>query len=87
MEKHSIPQLEARIKELEEECKSLGDNSDLVELLKIIHRPAGWTTVAEFAFASAIVESLHGQAQTMLALRKTLLVASREVQTERTAAA
>jgi hypothetical protein len=86
MEKHSIPQLEARIKELEEACKLLGDNSDLVELLKVIHPPA-WTTPAEFAFANAIVESLHGQAQTMLALRKMLLSASREVKVERTAAA
>lgn len=85
MEKHSIPQLEARIKELEEVCTALGDNSDCVELLKIIHRP-GWTTPAEFTFANSIVESLLGQTRNALALRKTLLAGSREVHSERTAA-
>ena len=35
MEKHNIPQLEAKIRDLEAVCESVGDNSDLVELLKI----------------------------------------------------
>jgi hypothetical protein len=86
MEKHNLPQLEARIKELEGVCKSVGDNSDLVELLTILHRP-GWTTVAEFTFANSIVESLLAQTRNVLTLRKTLLEGSREVQAERTATA
>jgi hypothetical protein len=86
MAKHDISHLETKIKELQEACRSLGDNSDLDELLKIIHRP-GWTTPPEFAFATALVESLREQARNMLTLRKTLVSASREIQTDRTAAA
>jgi len=86
MEKHNIPQLEARIKELEGVCKSVGDNSELTELLTILHRP-GWTSVAEFAFASSIVDSLLTQTRSVVALRKALLAGSREVQAERTATA
>jgi len=82
MAKHNIPQLEVRIKELEEVCKSVGDNSDLIELLKVIHRP-GWTTPAEFTFATSIVDSLIGQARNLVALRKSLLAGSRDVELER----
>jgi hypothetical protein len=86
MEKHNIPQLESRIKELEEVCKSVGDNSDLVELLRLLHRP-GWTTPAEFTFASSIVDSMLGQARNLVALRKNLLAGSRDVELERSATA
>ena len=84
MEKHNIPQLEAKIKELRAVCESVGDDSDLVELLKILHRP-GWTTPAEFIYANSIVESLTSQARNVVALRKTPLAGSREVQCERSA--
>jgi hypothetical protein len=84
MEKHNIPQLEAKIRDLEAVCESVGDNSDLVELLKILHRP-GWTTPAEFIYANSIVDSLIAQARNVLALRNTLLIGSREVQGERSA--
>lgn len=86
MEKHNLPQLEARIRELEGVCKAVGDNSELTELLTILHRP-GWTSVAEFAFATSIVDSLLSQTRNVVALRKTLLAGSREVQAERSATA
>ncbi len=63
MEKHNIPQLEAKIKELRAVCESVGDDSDVVELLKILHRP-GWTTPAEFIYANSIVESLTTRQET-----------------------
>jgi len=47
MPKHDITHLEAKIKDLQGAFKSVGDDSDLIEMLKILHRP-GWTTPAEF---------------------------------------
>jgi hypothetical protein len=84
MEKHNISQREGKIRDLEAVCETVGDNSDLVELLKILHRP-GWTTPAEFIYANSIVDSLTAQARNVLALRNTLLAGSREVQGERSA--
>ncbi len=86
MEKqHNLPHLEAKLKELKEVCASLSDDSDLTEMLKIIHRP-GWTTVAEFSLVSATVESLVTHARSLLAQRKSLVASSREIETGRPAA-
>jgi hypothetical protein len=86
MPKHDITHLEAKIKDLQGAFKSVGDDSDLIEMLKILHRP-GWTTPAEFLYVDSIVESLQAQARNVLTLRKALLAGSREVQGERTASA
>jgi hypothetical protein len=86
MPKHDITHLEVKIKDLQVAFKSVGDDSDLIEMLKILHRP-GWTTPAEFLYVDSIVESLQEQARNVLTLRKALLASSREVQAERTASA
>ena len=86
MPKHDTTHLEAKIKDLPGAFKSVGDDSDLIEMLKLFHRP-GWTTPAEFLYVDSIVESLQEQARNVLTLRKALLAGSREVQVERTASA
>jgi hypothetical protein len=75
--------LESKIKELEEVCKSLGNNSESVELFTIIHRP-GWTTVAEVAFAASVIDSLIAQGRNMLGLRSALLAGARQVEAGKT---
>jgi hypothetical protein len=81
-----ITKLETKIKELEEVCSSVGDNSELVELLAIIRRP-GWTSVAEGAFANSVVESLVSQARNVRSLRSALLADAKQVGTGKTATA
>jgi hypothetical protein len=79
MAKHDIPRLEAKLKELKELCAKLSNDSDVNEMLQIIHRP-GYTTVAEFALVSSTVESLVEQSRNVLTQRHALLVGSKEVE-------
>lgn len=48
------------------------------EMLVIIHKP-GWTTPAEFALVSGIVDSIQGHVNNLTEMRKTLLSGSRAV--------
>jgi len=86
MEKHNVPHLEAKLKELQEVCTTLADGSDSAEMLKIIHRP-GWTTPADFFFVNSILDSLLAQARNLLALRKSLVTGAGQVETGRPATA
>ena len=86
MEKHDLPHLEKRIFELKDIFTIMADNSDLEELLKIIHRP-GWTTPAEFALVGSVVESLNTQARNVASLRTALVASSRQVGTQKATAA
>jgi hypothetical protein len=51
---------------------------DLKDLIPIIKQP-GWTTPAEFMFATTLVGSLQAQVDQLAATAKGLLQASREV--------
>ncbi len=86
MEKHDLPHLERRLFELKDIFTKMSDNSDLDELLKIIHRP-GWTTPAEFALVISAVESLNAQARNVASLRTALVSSSRQVGTQKATAA
>jgi hypothetical protein len=74
----AIVTLQAKITNLAGQLKHFANPSDLEELLIIIHRP-GWTTPAEFAFVSAIVDSIQGHITSLTHLRKSLLSGSRAV--------
>jgi hypothetical protein len=74
----SITSLETKVKALSAHLKALANTSDLEELLVMIHRP-GWTTVAELALVSGIVDSIQGHVNNLAELRKTLLSGSRAV--------
>ena len=79
MEKHDLSQLESKLKEFQDACSTLSDDSDIVELLKIIHRP-GWTTLAEVSFVNGAADSLVRQVRNVVAQRQALLSASRQVE-------
>jgi hypothetical protein len=77
-QKHDLGRLERQITDLSKALKSLSDDQDLVELLKIIKRP-GWTTPAEFVFVTGIAESLSVQVKAVQSLKKILVNGSRQV--------
>lgn len=76
--------LSPKVTKLEKQIRSLNSsllrlrNRDLIELLLIIRRP-GWTTPAEFRYATGIVESLLMQVKAIESLKATLLQGSRSV--------
>lgn len=77
-QKHDLGRLEKQITDLSKALKSLSDDQDLVELLKIIKRP-GWTTPAEFVFVTGIAENLSVQIKAAQALKRVLVSGSRQV--------
>jgi hypothetical protein len=78
MDKQDLHHLERTILDLKELFAKMADNSDMDELLKVIHRP-GWTTPAEHMLVGSVVESLHAQLQNAITLRKALLRGSSQV--------
>jgi hypothetical protein len=77
MEKHDVRHLQARSTHLQTLLKSLLDD-DWETLIQFWRQP-GWTTPAEFVFATVIVDSMVRQAELLGALKTGLLEGSREV--------
>jgi hypothetical protein len=75
---HDLATFEARLKDVHTSLAGLATATDFEELIKIIHRP-GWTTVAELAFATGILEAMHAHAQVMVGLKQALLRGSDQV--------
>lgn len=75
---HDIQKVEMLIKDLQGAFGDLGDDSDLESLLKIIHGP-GWTTLPEYTFVVAIVESMTAHARVLVGLRQALMEGSRAI--------
>jgi hypothetical protein len=73
-----IERLNKQITDLSDTLAHLGKGSDLHDLLRIIVRP-GWTTPAELAFATTIVDAMHNHAAALTKLSGQLLKASRLV--------
>jgi hypothetical protein len=80
MKADHLKHLDSGIEEVRRGWRKLADDDDLAELLKVIHRP-GWTTPAEVAFVTGIVDSLREHTNTMLGLKRTLIDGSRAVGT------
>ena len=75
----SITRLETKLKALSVHLKALADTSDMEEMLVIIHRP-GWTTPAEFALVSGMLDSIQGHVNNLTEMRKTLYSGSRAIE-------
>ena len=76
--KADLERLEARVNDLDRTLAKLGDRTELAEFLKLLHRP-GWTTPAEFLFASTIVNAMNAHANALTTMRRELLKAGAEV--------
>jgi hypothetical protein len=78
MEQQHLTRLETQVKELDHSLANLTNDKDFQEFLKIIHRP-GWTTPAEQAFVTGIVDSMLAQTKALTGLKQALMTGSREV--------
>lgn len=78
MHKVDIALLGRRTRALRKDLGRLTLDRDLLELLRIIRRP-GWTTPAEFLFASGIVESMIQHTHALEHLGNALMSGSRTV--------
>ncbi len=76
-----IEVLDKKITELSDALAHLGKGTDLKELIRIIRFP-GWTTIAELAFAVAIVDSMQLHVNALSHLNTQLLAASKLVATK-----
>ena len=76
--KSHVDLVDASIRELQRELVALAAPGDWEELFKIIHRP-GWTSVAEFAFATGLISAARAQIRVVTELRQALLAGSRQV--------
>lgn len=77
---HDIDGLEKQIRTAIEEVKNL-DNGLLEAVLEDIRRP-GWTTPAEFVFASAMVDVLTESLVTARKMQGGLIAGARRVATK-----
>ena len=76
--KHNIAHLETHIKELGEQLETMGDTSDLKEMIFLIHQP-GWTTPAEYLLVNNIVDVMLEQVKALTTLRQGLITGSRVI--------
>ncbi|HEX2909164.1 MAG TPA: hypothetical protein VH186_00045 [Chloroflexia bacterium] len=80
MPNHDLVKLEGQLKELHGHLTDFSSHDDILELIKIIHRP-GWTTPAEFTMVSGLVSALISQVKTARELKQTLMAGSQAVGT------
>ena len=72
MEKHDIAQLERHVQNLGTAMERLHNRKEFDDLIAHLHRP-GWTTPAEFIFATGIVESMLAHTNALSQLKVQLL--------------
>lgn len=77
-----IHELQHSIKNLADQMAYLGRGHQLHELLHVIKWP-GWTTPAEFAFVTAILENINNQVRLLERLQADLVEASKKVANKR----
>lgn len=70
--------LEKKITALSDALAKLGRGTTLADLIKIIHKP-GWTTPAELAFASAMINAIQMHISAIETLQSEMLSASKIV--------
>lgn len=70
--------LDKKITELSDALAHLGKGTNLRELLKIIRFP-GWTTPAEFAFATLALDSMRAQVKVLDVMNEQLMAVAKQV--------
>jgi hypothetical protein len=74
----SHDQIATHVNNLTKSLKELSADKEFDELLTIIRKP-GWTTVAEAALVSGILESMSAHVQHLNTVKKSLLAGARAV--------
>lgn len=78
MKPNDIAQFETRIKALSQGLADLASDREFHEFLVLIRKP-GWTTVAELALVTGLVDVMIAQTASLAASKQTLLTGSRAV--------
>ena len=73
--------LEKKITDLSKALANLDSSADLKKLILLMRRP-GWTTPAEFAFATALADTLLAHTKVVASTTQALLAASKAVALE-----
>jgi hypothetical protein len=81
MQEQDLIHLKSRVEDLCTSLANVANEKEFQEFLTIIHKP-GWTSVAEQAFVSGILNAMQSHAQTLSRLKQTLLEGSRAVKTK-----
>jgi hypothetical protein len=71
--------IETRLKELHTSLQNLSGGDSVESMVSIIHKP-GWTTIAEAAFFTGIVDSMIAHTQALSSLKQVLLSGAAKVQ-------
>ena len=79
MKKRELERMETQIKELRTTLKSLAEDKEFAELIRIIRRP-GFTRPAEAAFLVGLLDSMLGQAKNMSRLKQVVLGGAQKVE-------
>jgi hypothetical protein len=80
-QKHDIDALERQVNEVSRSLASVITDRELKEYILAIHKP-GWTTPAEFLFATGIVTSMQAQVQVLGELKQALFDGSRAIRVD-----
>ncbi len=79
-----IAALDKQITALSDALAKLGRGTDLKDLLRIIRFP-GWTTPAEFLFATAILDGMQAQVAGLTKQGAALVAAAKQVSSKQMA--
>lgn len=79
MTKQDITHLETQLKELHTSMQSLAGEQDSIQsLVTMIHKP-GWTTLAEVAFFTGIVDAMLAHTKALTGLKQALISGASKV--------
>ncbi len=79
MEKKQAEHIEGQLRELHASFQQLSGGA-VENIISVIHKP-GWTTIAEIAFFTGIVDSMLAHTKALASLKQALLSGSRKSST------
>jgi len=79
MDKHQASHIEKQLKSLHANFQQMSGGDSFENLITVIHKP-GWTTIAEVAFFTAIVDSMVAHTKTLAALKQALFSGAAKVE-------
>lgn len=79
MDKKQASHIETQLKELHSSFQQLSGGNSVEDMISVIHRP-GWTTIAEVAFFTAIVDSMVAHTKALATLKQALFSGAAKVE-------
>ena len=78
MDKQQATHIETQLKELHASLQRLSGGDSVESMVSVIHKP-GWTTIAEVAFFTGIVDSMISHSKALFSLKQVLLSGAAKV--------